>query len=278
LPKEFLEKYGIIEVPFITRFPDGEVITSKEGIYPKISDAIKQGRPLPTTSAPSFKTFLSIYKMALEKFEKILVITVSSKLSGAYSSARIARSIFKKPTKLNIYVFDCNTAEVGEGLVVLRAQELISQGKNMEEVLDELKELCPRISLLANIDDFRYVVRGGRLKLPKIFVKPVSLIQKMGIQFLVGLKNGKVRLFGIEFGKNKAKMLVREISRQKKDKEIRVAIAYADREKDAELLKKELETMPGVKVLFVSPVSPVVGTHTGPGALLVAFYPIDPHT
>ncbi len=278
LPKEFLEKYEITEVPFTTRFPEGEVITSKEEIYSKMRNVLKTGRPLPTTSAPSFKVFLSSYKMALEKFEKILIITVSSKLSGTYSSARIARSIFKKPTKLNIYVFDCNTAEVGEGLVAMRAQELISQGKNMEEVLEKLKKLCPQINLLAYIDDFRYVVRGGRLKLPKIFIKPASLIQKIGIQFLVGLKNGKIKLFGIGFGKNKAKMLVREISRQKKGKEIRVAIAHADREKDAELLKKELETMPGVRVLFVSSVSPVVGTHTGPGALLVAFYPVDPHT
>jgi len=97
LPADFLEKYEIEEVPFTTRFPNGEIVTSKEEIYPKMKEALKTGRPLPTTSAPSFKKFFSVYQKVFQKFEKFLVITVSSKLSGAYSSARIARSLFKKP-------------------------------------------------------------------------------------------------------------------------------------------------------------------------------------
>ena len=274
LPKAIIDEYEIEEVSFTTRFPDGEIITSEE-IYSKMREAIIAGRPLPTTSAPSFKEFFSVYQKVLEKFEKILVITVSSKLSGTYSSARIARSIFKKPEKLNIYVFDCNTAEVAEGLVAIRAQELISQGKDLDEIVEELKKFCPKITLLASINDFRYVVQGGRLKLPKIFIKPASLIQKIGIQFLIELKNGKVKFCGISFGKNRAKILTEKISKQKKDKEIRVAIADADAKEEAEDLKKELEKISGVKVLFVSSVSPVVGTHTGPGALLAAFYPVD---
>lgn len=275
LPKEFLEKYDIEEVPFTTRFPNGEIITSKEEIYQKMKEAIIAGRPLPTTSAPSFKEFFSVYQKALKKFEKILVITVSSKLSGTYSSARIARSLFKKPEKLNIFVFDCFTAEAGEGLVVMKAQELISKGKNREEVIEELKKFCPQITLLACVDDFRYVVQGGRLHLPKIFIKPIFLLQKMGIRLLVGLKNGKVKFFGINLGKNVAKILAEEIDQQRDGKEIRVAIAHADNKKEAEELKEELEKRLKVKILFISSVSSVVGTHTGPGALITAFYPVE---
>ena len=291
LPKEFLEKNGIMEVSFTTRFPDGEIVKSKEEIYPKMREALEKDSPLPTTSAPSFKEFLSVYQKALKNFEKILVVTVSSKLSGAYSSARIARSIFKKPTKLNIYVFDCNTAEVGEGLVAIRAQELISralakweeeglpsspsQGKKMEEIIEKLKEFCPKITLLACIDDFKYVARGGRVRLPKIFIKPASFIQKLGIRFLVGLKNGKVKFFGASLGKDKARILAEAIDLERKGVEIKVAIAHADNLKEAQKLKIELEKRPKIKVLYVSPVSPVVATHTGPGALLAAFYPVD---
>ena len=275
LPKEILEKYHIEEVSFTTRFPDGEIVKSREEIYPKMREALKSGRPLPTTSAPTFKDFLSTYQRALENFEKILVITVSSKLSGTYSSARIARSIFKKPTKLNVYVFDCNTAEVGEGLVAIRAGELISQGKTTEEIVEYLKDFCPKVTLVACINDFRYVVRGGRFRLPKLFIKPASFIQKMGIRLLVGLKAGKVKFFGASLGKDVARILSEEIDRQRKGKKIRVAIAHADSKRVAENLKSDLEKKPGVEVSFVSPVSPVVGTHTGPGAILVAFHPID---
>ena len=123
----------------------------------------------------------------------------------------------------------------------MRAQELIGQGKNREEIVNELKEFCPRITLLAFVDDFRYAVQGGRVKLPKIFVKPAFLLQKLGIRLLVGLEKGKVKLFRISFGKNMAKILAKEIDRQRDNKEIRVAIAHADNRGAAEELKKELE-------------------------------------
>jgi len=275
LPKEFLENYDIEEVHFTTRFPDGEIITSKEEIYPKMREALKNNKPLPTTSAPSFKEFQEAYNRALKKFEKILVITTSSKLSGAYSSARIARSTFKKPEKLNIFVFDCSSGEVSEGLIDIKAQELISEGKKREEIIEELKDFCPEVELLGWVDDFRYVAHGGRIKIPKIFVSLLSLIQKTGIRFLVMLKNGKVKFFGIRFGKNIAKILAEEVDKERKGKGIRAAIGHADNLKLARDLKKELEKKPKIKVLFISLVSPVVGTHAGPGTLTVAFHPVD---
>jgi hypothetical protein len=275
LPAGFLQKHDIIVVPFATRFPDGEAVISKENIYRKMKEAVKEGRPLPTTSAPSFREFLLAYQKAFERFEKILAITVSSKLSGAYSSARIARSFFKKPEKLNIYVFDCNTAEAGEGLAVVKAQELISQGMDMEETVNELKEFCPQITLLACIDDFKYVVRGGRVRLPKILIKPVHLIQKMGIKFIVGLRNGKVGVYKISLGKNVPRLLADEIKKQARGKKIKLAIAHADNIKNAQELKEKMERNGNVEVVSVSPVSPVVATHVGPGTLLAAFHPID---
>jgi acyl-phosphate glycerol 3-phosphate acyltransferase len=275
LPKEFLEKYKSEEVPFTSRFPDGEIISSREKIYSKMKKALAVGRPLPTTSAPSFKEYLSAYQRALRNFKKILVITASSKLTGAYSSARIARSTYKKPAKFNIFVFDCFTGEVAEGLICIKAQELILQGKKTEETVKALKEFCPKVNLLFCIDDFRYVTKGRRVKLPKIFIKPVSLIQKIGIRPLITLKNGKVKFLGVRLGKDIPNILFEEVERQRKGKKIRVAIAYANNLKEATKLKKKLEKKSGVEVLFISSVSAVVGTHTGPGALLVAFHPVD---
>ncbi len=244
LPKDFLGKHDIVEISF-------------------------------ATPAPSFKEFLSAYQKAFEKFEKILVITVSSKLSGAYGSARIARSIYKKPEKLNIYVFDCFTAGVGKGLVAIKAQELIDLGKDLEEIKEELKEFCPKVTLLGCIDDFRYAVAGGKFKLSKIFVRPVYFIQKIGIKFVIGFKNGKVIISRASLGKNISQVLVKEIGRQSRGKKIRVAIAHVDNAQEAQRLKEEIEKIPGTEVVFVSPVSPAVAAYMGPGAVLVAFHPID---
>ncbi len=275
LPKDLLEKYDIMEVPFTTKFPDGEIITSKEEIFAKMREAIKKGRPLPATSAPPFQEYLKAFEKALARFEKILVITVSAKLSGAYSSARIARSIFKKPEKLNIYIFDCFTAEAAEGLVVLRTQELISQGKNREEVVEELKKLCPKLTLLATLDDFKYIVRGGRIRLPKILLPLFSLARTIKIRPLISLRNGQIKLAKIKFGRNIGELLAQEINSIRQGQKIRLAIAHADNAKEAKRLEEILSKFPGIEIVFTSAVSPVVGTHTGPGALLVAFYAID---
>lgn len=275
LPREFLEKHQVEEATFTTRFPDGEIIRSKEEIYPRMKEALKAGKPLPTTSAPTFAEYLALYQKALEKFEKILVITVSSKISGAYSSARIARSIFKKPDKLNIYVFDCGNGEAGEGLVVMRAQELIDRGMSREEIVEDLKNFCPKVTLLGCLPDFKYVVKGGRVRLPKLLVFPIYLLQKLGLNVMIKLKNDKVGFSGLRIGKSISKIMLREIEKQSDGRKIRVAITHADNSAEAQKLKEGLKKSSRAEVVFISPVSPVVATHVGPGAILVGFHPID---
>jgi len=272
LPDYFLRENQIEEVDFKIRFPKGEIISSKEEIYKKMEEALRKGFPLPVTSQPSFEDFKVAYQKALGKFEKILVITVSAKLSGAYSSARIARSFFQRPEKNNIFVFDCHTAEVGEGLAVMRAQELLSKGKTVEEIIDYLKTFCPKIKVLAYVKDFRYVIHGGRIKLSKFLVSIIGLFQKAGFNLLIMLENGKVKFYGVRFGKDIAKILANEVSKLKKQKEIKVAIAHAANLEGAQKLNVELEKILKEKILFISSVSPVVGVHTGPGTIIIGFY------
>jgi hypothetical protein len=270
LPPEFLEKNEIETVPFKIKFNEPEK-NEKESFY----ERLKKAKKLPTSSAPTFSDYLDHYKKALEKFEKILVLTLPSRLSGAYSQARIARSIFKKPEKLNILVFDCFTAGVAEGLVVMKVQELISRGKKVEEIIEELKIFCPKVKLLGLISNFKYVAQGGRIRIFKLFVPLISLIQKVGILFLFSLEDGKVRFLGPRLGKNLAEVLAREVENKSGKKLIKVAIGHADNSEAANELKNILDKNPKSEVLFTSSITPVIGVHTGPGALLVGFYTVE---
>ncbi|MBU0476903.1 glycerol-3-phosphate acyltransferase, partial [Patescibacteria group bacterium] len=140
LPKEFLKRFNIEEVQFRVNFP-GQQFSSTEELYQKMEEALKKKTPLPTTSQPSFGEFLSCYKNALEKFEQILVITPSAKLSGTYSSARIARQLLEENNQSRVFIFDSANISLGEGLVAIYAQELIEQGEKIEEITERLKEL-----------------------------------------------------------------------------------------------------------------------------------------
>lgn len=268
LPREFLEKNNITEVPFSVRLPDGQVI-KKEEVFPKIKEAIEKKKPLPITSAPSFKDYLNCYQKALQEFEEILVITISSKLSGAYSSARIARSMLED--KKRVTVFDSYCAETGEGLVIWEIQELISQGKNKNEILEYLTEFCPKVKLIGALEDLSFLARSGRFYLPKKIAKLISFLSKIGIWCLFFIKEGKVRFYGIRIGKDLVKILIDELEKFSKQKPIKVAIAYGENLKEALKLKQKLEEKNNVKVLFLSQVSAVVAVHTGPKVLIVSF-------
>ena len=273
LPKEWLEKNHIIEIPFLAKFPNDEIL-SKENFFAKLETAAKTGKDLPTTSVPSFHDFLSAYKRALEMFDEVLVITISSKLSGAYSSARIARSMLKE--KQRITVFDCFSAEVGEGLAVFKIQELISQGKGKPEILEILKNFCPQIKVIGALKNFNYLARSGRLHLPKILARIISPFSKIGIWFLFGVERGRAKFYGVRFGKDLVKILSQEVKKNHKGKDLKAAIAYGANLKEALELKKELEKKKKIKVLFVSQLSPAVGVYTGPAALIVGFYSAAP--
>jgi len=270
LPKEFLEKNGIIEIPFLARFPDGEIV-AKENLFKKLEEGAKTGRALPTALAPSFKDFLLVYQRALDRFEEIIVITLSSKLSGAYSSARIARSMVKE--KKRISVFDCFSAEAGEGLAAFKVQELISQGKEKQEILEILKSFCPQIKVFGGLKDFTYLAKSGRFYLPEILAKIISFFSKTGVWFLFGIKEGKVRFFGIRFGKDLVRILIKEVENNQKGKDANIAVVYGKDPKEALRLKKELEKRKNSRILFLSQVSPAVGVYTGPQVLIVGMSP-----
>ena len=268
LPEEILQQYQIEKVAFRVVFPEGEKNTSGN-LYDRIATAKK----LPVTAAATFNDYFSVFKKALERYEKIIVITLPSKISGAYSQARIARSLFGKPIKYNIYVFDCLTTEVAEGLIATKAQQMISDGKDFNEVIDSLKVFCGNVELLGCIEDYKYLAHSGRVRIPRPMTPLMHLMQKMGARLLFGLKEGRVKFIGIRFGKDITEILAEEIREKSEGKQMIAAIGHADNIESAEHLKNKLEKMGNIEVLFISEVSPVVGVHVGRGTLIVGFYP-----
>jgi len=269
LPKDFLKKYQIEEVPFPINFPEGEKISGKN-LYEKM----RKAKILPTTAASPFGNYLVCYKKALKNFEKILVITPSCKISASYAQARIARAILRR-VKKNIFAFDCFLVDAGEGIMAARSQELINRGKTLEEILEELKRFSPQVRFLLMVEDLKFLIKGGRLKVPLFMIPVFSFLGKTGIRPLITLKEGKLKFASIKFGvKDAAKCLIKEIKKQSRSNPVRAVITHADNEKSALALKEEIEKEGG-EVLYVSSVSTAVGVHAGPGTLIVAFHPIQ---
>jgi len=266
LPEEIIKRYQIEVVKTKIFFPEWERFPEKN-----LYQVMKETKATPKTSAPSPGDFLKAYKKALQKFEKILVITVSSKLSAVYNSAYQAKEFLPDPAK--IIIFDSLVASVPEGLLSLEAAKLIKEGKNVEEIIKTLENLREKAKLLGFLGTTYWIERCGRMTHWQGIA--FKILKGLGIQPMIGFKKGKVGLTGFNFGTRdifKAAFCQLKLQTKKYGK-LKAGINYTDNIALSYKLKEKVERGLGAEVLFISSVPPIVGANTGPGTLLVGCIP-----
>ena len=159
---------------------------------------------------------------------------------------------------------------MGMGFLAILAAKLAKEGKQLQEIVGEIKETIPKIHLLGILDTLEYVFRGGRLGDAAILLEGLRKTEKLlKIKAVLTLKKGKVRPSGIVRLHQKKEKLIEFINSFPKVKE--VAVEYAtdkDREEAEDLLGKIKSLFPGI-TYYLSRISPVLGVHAGPGALVV---------
>lgn len=247
-----------------TEYTDGVTITKHE-FYEKLieSDA------LPTTSQIMPLAFEQAYKQALSKGEDLIVITLSSKLSGTYQSALIAKDEVGAD---NIYVVDSLSVAVGEGILAERAVELMEEGKNANEIAEVLTKERENIRVIALLNTLEYLKKGGRIS------KTVAFAGEMlSIKPVVNIVNGEVNLLGKARGSKQGNnLLVKEIENAGGvDFEKPVLLGYTGLEPT--LLHKYIEDSRDLwkdyaEDLPYALIGGIIGTHVGPGAVAVAFF------
>ncbi|TET84105.1 MAG: DegV family protein [Candidatus Nealsonbacteria bacterium] len=276
LPQKTLERYQIEIVKTILDWPEGENMPG-ENIYQKMREADKRGiKTFPKTSQAVPKSYLEAFQKQLEKFNKVLCVTITSKISGCYNSACQAKEMLKAEEKGRVYILDSLQAVASQALLVLRAIEMIQEQREITEVIDKLKELIPQTHLYIIFEDPKWIEAGGRMS--KSQANWVRRMKKINLHPLITIKDGVVTKGGVIFAKDMTEALFKKISKEsqkarKQGKRIRVIIGHADNPEGAEKLRKLLKEIKA-EVPFISLGSPVVCAHTGPGTLIVAWQAI----
>ena len=272
LPPELREQWDIHIVPHELviegqSFRDGVDIDPSE-FYRTLGN----NQHVPTTSAPKPAAFLEAFQLAATKTEAVLCITVSSNFSATYESARIAVRIAQQELPhLQVSVVDSQAAAGGEGLIALEAARQATSGRDLEEVSHHVQELIPHVNLLAFFDTLYYLGKSGRI--PKVKAWAGSLL---GIKPLTEMTLGEARL--LEKPRSRAKATTRMVEIMKErigESPTYINIMHAHADADAEELRSLIEKEFHCVELFVSEFTPVMGAHTGPGLLGVAFYTED---
>ena len=276
LPQKIIDKYQIEIAPAILDWPE-VVNLPGENIYQKMREAEKRGiKELGKTSQPSVVTFLKAFKKQLERFEKVLCVTITSKLSGSFNSAYQATEMLDNPSRA--YVIDSLNGSAGQALLILRAIELIQEQREIDEIVSELKKMTPKIHLYVFFEDPKWIEATGRITASQ--ANWVRRLKKIGVRPFMTIKNGVVTKEGIStFAKDVSEALFKEIEKRsrkirKQGKKIRVAITHADNPEGAKKLKKLLKEKIGAEVIFINLVCTLVGSRLGPGGMLAAWHVI----
>jgi DegV family protein with EDD domain len=254
-------------VPLTVRFGDEEFIDGvtidKKTFYEKLVES----DVLPTTSQATPDAFIKEFEKVAAAGEEAVVITLSSKFSGTYQSALIAAEEFE-----NIYVVDSASAAMGSGILVELALNLLNEGKTAKEIAAILEEEKKKIVVVALVDTLEYLKKGGRISAAVAFaggvlnIKPVLSVIDGEISML-----GKAR--GSKMGNN---LLVQEIEKAGGiDFTKPVLLGYSGIS-DALLIKYIEDSRHiwegNLKEMRYTAVGSVIGTHAGPGAVVVAFF------
>lgn len=267
LPQDFIEKNNIQVAEHKFYFPGQENKNfSLAEFYQRARENLKKGI-FPKTSFAPVAAFKDAYEKALEKFDEVLAIIITSVHTGAYSAACQAKNLLGQAGE-RIQVVDSLMASVGQGVFVIKAQEMVNQNKKITEIKDFLETFRDKIKVFAFLEDYSWVKASGRL--PEGVIRIMEILQKTGTRPALGIKNGKVSMAGIKFlAFNRVDAIVKEI--KKMTGRVRVAISHADALQEANKLKEELEKI-GKEVLYIGQTTPALVSHGGPGILIVGYF------
>lgn len=256
----------LIVVPLHNLFGEEEyldgVTISTEEFYQRLVTT----EELPTTSQPSPEEFFTHFNRCKEEGSSAIVITISSKLSGTFQSASIAKDMCDYD---EIYLVDSLTATLGLNCLVQYAKILRERGLSAKEIVDELEEKKHKVRVYALVDTLKYLKKGGRLSASAALAG--TLLQ---IKPIIEVKDGVVEVAAKSRGMQGAYKKVMELVEEANgiDMEFPFNIGYTGDANAAQKFdaytKEYLKKQDIVKIAIGS----TIGVHAGPGACGIAFF------
>ena len=260
-------KSRVHTVPLTLRFGDEEYIDSVTIDHKTFYEKLIESDILPTTSQATPDAFIKEFEKAKKVGEAAVVITLSSNFSGTYQSALIAAEDYE-----NIFIVDSGSAAMGSGILVELAFEMLDQGKSAEEIARALEEEKKKIVIVALVDTLEYLKKGGRISKAVAFAGGV-----LNIKPVLSVINGEINMLGKARGSKMGNnLLVEEINKSGGiDFSKPVLLGYSGIS-DALLLKYIEDSRHiwegNLNEVRYTTVGSVIGTHAGPGAVVVAFF------
>lgn len=263
LSNDIIEKYNIKVVPLNVSFGE-DVYIDGELEKSEFYERMRNSKELPKTSCPSPDRFLKSY----EGDEDIIVFTIALGLSGTYTSAVLAKDMMleENPNK-KIAVIDTETGSIAHGQLMIKAHQMIEEGKSFEEIVEEIERLKKDRFFYGALETIENAVKGGR-------VNPLAgkIINALNMKVIVKIGNGIVKPIDSARGSNNSiKKVISKIDDIiESEKCTSLAIAHGNCLEKAEKIKEIMLKKHNFEQVIITEIGSIMGTYAAEGAILVS--------
>ncbi len=247
------DKNFVSEVKIHLFMNNKEVNLDKKSFYKKIRNNSFR------TSQPNPDDFLKIYEKYKDK--KLIVLTLTSKLSGTHNSALIAK---KKSKNQYISVIDSRTTSAGLGILVKKATSMIKEEYSYEEIIKKIKKIVPKIRIFLVLKKLKYLVRRGRIN------KSLGVLDNIvHLKPVIGFYNGELKSAGkMLLFENIEKGFYNYIHKRILNAQ-KIYLLHNNMKREADYLKKRFGREYGVEVIDY--LNPALGVYSGPECIAIGW-------
>jgi len=267
IPQDLIDRYRLHVVPLKVIFGAD---TYREGIditNEQFYEMLGEAQDLPTTTQPAAGEFLEVYEKLAAAGDEIISIHLPSKLSGTYNSAMTAAKMLPEA---RIAVVDTPWISFALGMLVIQAAKAAEGGEGHDEVLRLIDELSSKMNIVFVVDTLEYLHRGGRIGGASALLGTLLKIKP-----LLELRDGQIEPLDRVRTKRAALRRLLEVFEERvggPGASVHIGVLHANALPEAEAIESEIRSRFDVVESFFSEVGPVIGTHTGPGLVGLAFY------
>jgi DegV family protein with EDD domain len=266
IPDEFVEDLNIHVIPQCLNW-EGETFLDGIDITPsEFYQRLGQAKELPTTSQPSAGEFHEFFGKLAEENQAIIGVFISEHLSGTIDSALTAADMMPD---FPIEIIDSQSASMGLGFMAMAVARALKEGSTYKDAAQLARELIPFTHAIFVVDTLEYLHRGGRIGGAQRLLGSL-----LSMKPLLHLEEGRIEpLARIRTKRKAVEKLLDVVAADTEGKgNLHASVIHAAAPEDAERFKQQvIERLDPVE-LIITELSPVVGTHTGPGLVGMGYY------
>jgi len=271
IPDKLVRKLGLEIVPYYVH-RGLETLRDNIDVKPKeFTEWLKSTTKLPTTSNPAPGDYLTGFGNLAQRVKEIVVLTMTSKGSGAYQSCLAGVSILKEQhPDARVKVVDTLQVAMSQGWAAIEAARAALAGLDLDQVAQKAHQVAQSGTMIQTADTLRYLYMGGRIGKAKHLMGSL-----LNIKPLIGMQDGVIVAMGTARSRLKAYRRMVGLMQQQVGEGARIKVAFThvaaleQAEKLRELVTARFECVE----VIVTELSPALAVHTGPGTVGVNFFP-----